>query len=41
MEVVLWTVNHPAEKEYFTKQLKCAIMTDCARTDTEYVEQTY
>lgn len=29
--VVLWTINHPAEKDYFTTVLKCPIMTDCVK----------
>ena len=31
VSVVLWTVNHPAEKDYFAGVLKCPIMTDCVR----------
>ena len=31
VDVVLWTINHPAEKDYFTTVLKCPIMTDCVK----------
>ena len=31
VNVVLWTINHPAEKDYFARVLRCPIMTDCVR----------
>lgn len=35
VSVVVWTVNDPAEKDYFTGVLKCPIMTDCMKCDNE------
>ena len=35
VSVVLWSVNHPAEKAYFAGVLKCPIMTDRVREDAE------
>ena len=35
VSIVLWTVNDPAEKDYFGRVLKCPIMTDCVRRDSQ------
>ena len=35
LSVVLWTVNNSAEKDYFSRVLKCPIMTDNVRGDSE------
>lgn len=35
ISVVLWTVNSPVEKRYFTEVLKCPIMTDSVKGDLE------
>ena len=39
MEVVLWTVNNPAEKDYFGAVLKCPLITDCVLRESTYHEQ--
>lgn len=35
VSVVLWTVNDPAEKDYFGRVLKCPIMTDCVGSSSQ------
>ena len=35
ISVVLWTVNSPVEKRYSTEVLKCPIMTDSVKWDSE------
>jgi len=35
VSVVLWTVNHSAEKDYFSGVLRCPIMTDCVKGDSQ------
>lgn len=35
VNVVLWTVNKPAEKDYFSGVLRCPIMTDCVKGDSQ------
>lgn len=35
VSVVLWTVNHSAEKDYFSGVLRCPVMTDYVKGDSQ------